>query len=67
MSVGVMEDYKLRYLRPAHTLGSSIPVVILRDVSFTEVDNVCRVAIREPIHLCTCVREEGVMLRKMNS
>ncbi len=32
---------------------------ILRDVSFTEVDRVCRVAFREPIHLCTCVREVG--------
>ena len=32
---------------------------ILRDVSFTEVDSVCRVALRELMHLCTCVREEG--------
>jgi hypothetical protein len=31
-----------------------------RDVSFTEVDIVCRVAVREPMHLCTCVSEEGV-------
>ncbi len=28
-------------------------------VSFTEVGSVCRVALREPIHLCTCVSEEG--------
>ncbi len=32
---------------------------ILRDVSFTEIDRVCRVVMREPIHLCTCVSEEG--------
>ena len=32
---------------------------ILRDVSFGEVVNVCRVAWREPMHLCTCVSEEG--------
>ncbi len=32
---------------------------ILRNVSFTEVDNVCRVALREPIHLYTCVSAEG--------
>ena len=32
---------------------------ILRDVSFAEVGSVCRVALREPIHLCTCVIEEG--------
>jgi hypothetical protein len=32
---------------------------ILRDVSFTEVVSVCRVAFREPIHLRTYVRDEG--------
>ena len=31
----------------------------LREVSFAEVGSVCRVALREPIHLCTCVIEEG--------
>ncbi len=31
----------------------------LRDVSFAEVGRICRVAFREPMHLCTCVREEG--------
>ena len=31
----------------------------LRYISFTEVDSVCRVALREPMHLCTCVIEEG--------
>jgi hypothetical protein len=32
---------------------------ILRDVSFVEVGSVCRVALRQPMHLCTCVSEEG--------
>ena len=32
---------------------------ILRDVSFAEVGSVCWVALREPIHLYTCVNEEG--------
>ena len=31
----------------------------LRYVSFAEVGSVCRVALREPMHLCTCVTEEG--------
>ena len=31
----------------------------LRYVSFAEVGSVCRVALREPMHLCTCVSEEG--------
>jgi hypothetical protein len=31
----------------------------LRYVSFAEVDSVCRVVFREPIHLCTCMSEEG--------
>ncbi len=31
---------------------------ILRDVSFSEVGRVCRVALREPMHLCTSVSEE---------
>jgi hypothetical protein len=30
-----------------------------RYFSFTEVGRLCRVALREPIHLCTCVSEEG--------
>ncbi len=30
----------------------------LRYVSFVEVGRVCRVALREPMHLCTCVSEE---------
>ena len=32
---------------------------ILRYVSFTEADGVCRVELREPMDLCTCVSEEG--------
>jgi hypothetical protein len=31
---------------------------ILRCVSFAEVGRVCRVALREPMHLYTCVSEE---------
>ena len=30
-----------------------------RYVSFTEIDNVCRVPLQEPMYLCTCVNEEG--------
>jgi hypothetical protein len=36
---------------------SSLLSYTLRYVSFAEVGRVCRVALREPIHLCTC--EEG--------
>jgi hypothetical protein len=32
---------------------------ILRDVSFAEVGSVYRVALREPIHLCTYANEDG--------
>ncbi len=28
-------------------------------VSFTDEDRTCRVALREPMYLCTCVSEEG--------
>ena len=38
---------------------SFLLLCILRDVSFTEVGSVCRVALREPMHLYTCVSEEG--------
>jgi hypothetical protein len=31
----------------------------LRYVNFAEVRSVCRVALREPMYLCTCVSEEG--------
>jgi hypothetical protein len=32
----------------------------LKNISLTELVNVCQVGFREPIHLCTCVNEEGV-------
>ena len=32
---------------------------IHRYVSFTEVGRICRAVLREPMHLCTCVSEEG--------
>jgi hypothetical protein len=28
-------------------------------VSFAEVGKICRAVFREPMHLCTCVSEEG--------
>jgi hypothetical protein len=31
----------------------------LKYVSFAEVDSVCRVPLREQMHLCTCVSEGG--------
>ncbi len=37
---------------------SSLLSYTLRYVSFVEVDSVCRVALREPMYLCTCVNEE---------
>jgi hypothetical protein len=36
----------------------SLMSYILRYVSFAEVHSVCRVAWREPMNLCTCMREE---------
>jgi hypothetical protein len=38
-----------------HWVTSFLLSYILRYVSFTEVDSVCRVVFREPMHLCTCV------------
>jgi hypothetical protein len=38
---------------------SSLLSYTLRDVSFAEVGRVCRVPLREPMNLCTYVREEG--------
>jgi hypothetical protein len=32
---------------------------IHRYVSFAEVGRICRAVLREPMHLCTCVSEEG--------
>ena len=42
-----------------HWVVSFLLSWILRDVSFAEVGSVCRVALREPMHLYTCVSEEG--------
>jgi hypothetical protein len=42
-----------------HCVVSFLLSCILRDFSFTEVGSVCRVAFREPMHLFTCVSEEG--------
>ena len=47
------------YTTHIHWVESFLVSYILRDVSFTEVGNVCRVEFREPMHLCTCVSEEG--------
>jgi hypothetical protein len=49
----------MRNLHVSHTLASVLLSYILRDVSFAEVDRVYRVVFREPMHLCTCVIEEG--------
>ena len=43
-----------------HWVVSLLLSYIIRDVSLTEVDNVCRVALREPMNLYTYVIEEGV-------
>jgi hypothetical protein len=74
MSVGVMEDYKLRELRSSHTLIEcfffvyhesrvSVPrpglSYTLRYVSLTELGHVSQFGLREPMHLCVCVSEEG--------
>jgi hypothetical protein len=50
------ESTRLGYTRFRH---SYCHTYILRYVSFTEVGSVFRVASREPMHLCTCVSEEG--------
>ncbi len=42
-----------------HWVVSFLMSCILRDVSFVEVGSVCRVALREPMDLCTSVSEEG--------
>jgi len=39
--------------------ASSLLSYKLRYASLTELVNVCQVGFREPIHLCTCVSEEG--------
>jgi hypothetical protein len=47
------------YTPHIHWVAPFLMSYILRDVSFTEVVRVCRFAFREPMHLCTCVSEEG--------
>jgi hypothetical protein len=50
----------MRNLTPhIHWVAPFLLSYILRDVSFAEVGSVLRVALREPMHLCTCVSEEG--------
>ncbi len=39
--------------------GTSLLSYTLRYVSLTEVDTVCQFGLREPMHLCACVSEEG--------
>jgi len=66
MKIGVMKDSKtkaeestrLTYTGLCHSCCHTVTYT-LRDVSFTEVGRVCRVALREPMYLCTCVSEEG--------
>ncbi len=42
-----------------HSETTSLLSYTLRYVSFVEVDRIYRVVLREPMHLCTCVSEEG--------
>ena len=37
----------------------SLPSYTLRYVSLAELGTVCRVGLREPMHLCSCVNKEG--------
>jgi hypothetical protein len=42
--------------------GSETPSLLsymLRYVSLAELGTLCRVGLRDPMHLCTCVSEEG--------
>jgi hypothetical protein len=36
----------------------SLSSYILRYISLAELDTLCRVGLRDPMHLCTCVSEE---------
>jgi hypothetical protein len=55
------QKLNLRNLHVSPTRVCVIPTsYILKDISFTQADSVCRVAFREPIHQCTHVSEEGV-------
>jgi hypothetical protein len=42
-----------------HWVTSFLLSYILRYVSFGEVGRICRAVLWEPMHLCTCVSEEG--------
>ena len=37
----------------------SLPSYTLKYVSLAELGTLCRVGLREPMHLCACVSEEG--------
>ena len=53
---------KVRIVGVRRVWDSETPSLLsytLRYVSFAEVGSVCRVGLREPMHLCTCVSEEG--------
>jgi len=64
-SVTAQCDERLKNLRwgiytpRIHWVTSFLLSYILRYVSCAEVDRVCRVALWNPMHLCTCVSEEG--------
>jgi hypothetical protein len=49
----------LLWIKKTHWVVPFLLSYILRDVSFAEVGRVSRVVLWEPIHLCTCVIEEG--------
>ena len=59
--------YEMRTLTPilrgdGKGEGSEAPSLLsytLRYVSLTELGTMCRVGLREPMHLCACVNEEG--------
>jgi hypothetical protein len=44
--------------------ASSLLSYTRRYVSLVELGHVCQFGLREPIHLCECVREEGVQKLK---
>jgi hypothetical protein len=58
-----MKDFKTKAeesIRLAYTgVTSFLLSYIHRYISFAEVGRICRTVLREPMHLCTCVNEEG--------
>jgi hypothetical protein len=54
---GLSHSWCHTYLDTSET--PSLLSYTMRYVSFTEVVSVCRIALREPMNLCTCVSEEG--------